>query len=90
MTGWVPRPRVGQRVRLRSGAEATVISSRRARDILIMLPEIEAASLTAECLGRFGSNWIDLYYEVDVVTDVPDGTRAVSTVTTTEVDSVIA
>lgn len=58
-----PRVRVGQRVRVRGGKIAEVISVSRARDVLLQLNDDQAVRLGARCASTYGPHWMKVYYE---------------------------
>jgi hypothetical protein len=60
-------PRVGQYVRLNSGAVGEVILVRKAREILRTMTEGGALWLVANAKASYGQNWIDTYYEADII-----------------------
>lgn len=61
-----PRPRVGQKVRLRSGRLVEVILVRTARDVLRGMTEDQAVELGPRTAALYGANWLDVYYEAEV------------------------
>lgn len=80
-----PRPRIGQRVKLRkNGRIAEVISVRKARDVIRLKNEVEALMMGPRLSAAFGSFWIEVYYEADVI--IGD---TMFTVNTTEVEEVL-
>ncbi len=84
-----PKPRVGQLVKLRKrgrvgGKIGEVITVRKARDVLRLKTDVTATMLGHRLKAQFGSRWIDVYYEADImVGDV------LITVSTPDVDSIL-
>lgn len=62
----IPWPRVGQGVKLRSGAVAEVLSVARGIDALRSKTEIEILVLGPTMQAAIGANWMNLYYEATV------------------------
>lgn len=62
----IPWPRIGQNVKLRSGAVAEVLSVARGIDALRSKTEIEILMLGPSMQSAIGSNWMNLYYEATV------------------------
>ena len=87
-----PRPRIGQRVKLRKGGPfggrvAEVIGVRKARAVLRLKNEVEAIMMGTRLRTAFGSHWIEVYYEVDII--IGDAMITVDTIRVEEVmDSV--
>lgn len=61
-----PRPRIGQKVRLRNGRIGEVISVRTARDVLRTMTEDDALAMGPRTAALYGANWLEIYYEADV------------------------
>lgn len=81
-----PRPRIGQRLKLRKGGKIVeVIGVRNARAILRLKNEVEALLMGPRLQAAFGSYWIEVYYEADVVV----GDSAMITVNTMDVEAVL-
>ena len=83
-----PRPRIGQRVKLRkTGRIAEVIGVRKARDVIRFKNEVEALMMASRLQASFGSFWIEVYYEADII--IGDVMTTVNTIDVEEVlDSV--
>lgn len=62
-----PLPRVGQSVRLHDGKVAKVVNVFKANAVLKMMTEVEAIALSTNAQARFGQNWRDVYYHLDVM-----------------------
>lgn len=62
-----PLPRVGQSVRLYDGRTAKVINVFKANSVLKMMTEVEAIALATNAQARFGQNWREVYYHLDVM-----------------------
>lgn len=61
------RPRVGQRVKLRSGKVVEVVAVRTCNNVLRLLTEYEAKMLGAQLRATYGNDWQDIYYEADAI-----------------------
>lgn len=61
------RPRVGQIVKLRDGRRGEVMAVRRARDVLAVLAEGPAMGFGLSCRSTYGMNWMDHYFQADVL-----------------------
>ena len=61
-----PRPRVGQRLKLRSGRVVEVVLVRTARDVLRGMTELEAVLMGPKNAALYGIHWLEIYYEVEV------------------------
>lgn len=82
-----PRPRVGQRVKLRrNGKVLEVITVRTARDVLRSMTELQAIEMGPKNSALYGVNWLEIYYEAEV--RLPDAVEII-TVTPNEVEEVI-
>lgn len=62
-----PLPRVGQQVRLFSGAVARVVAVYQANSVLKTLTESQAIGLAGNAQARFGKRWREVYYHIDVM-----------------------
>lgn len=67
MQAMYPRPRVGQRVKLKSGRVVEIISVRRARDVLGSLQEHEAMILGPRMQALYGKHWLEVYFEAEAI-----------------------
>lgn len=85
LRGQYPLPRIGQQVRLHSGAVATVVAVYQANTVLKMLTESQAIGLAANARARFGGQWREVYYHADIM--FPSG--AMDVVDTSKVKEVL-
>jgi len=66
MNQW-PRPRIGERVRLRSDKKVyEVITVRGAKDILRTMDELQAMRFRPNVQSRYGKNWLSVYYRIEI------------------------
>jgi hypothetical protein len=62
-----PLPKVGQSVRLHNGKTAKVVNVFKANAVLKMMTEVEAIALATNAQARFGQNWREVYYHLDIM-----------------------
>lgn len=79
-----PRPRIGQRIKLRNGRIGEVVSVRSARDILKMKTEVQALMMISSMKPSFGVFWAEVFYEADLYLR-----GRMITITTREVDEIL-
>jgi hypothetical protein len=82
-----PRPRVGQKVKLRNGKVAEVIQVRAARDVLKSLNEVQAILARSKMSASLGTHWLDIYYEADVT--IRGTAMSIKTISTMDVVEVM-
>lgn len=79
-----PRPRIGQRVKLKETVRlGEVIAVRRGRDVIRFMDEVQALQMHGRLQAAFGSFWIEVYYEADIL--VGDTMFTVNTMDVVEV-----
>jgi hypothetical protein len=64
------RPRVGQKVRLRTGTIVEVVSVRKCNDVLRLQSEVEAMFTGSRLRATYGPQWQSIYYEAQGVSMV--------------------
>jgi len=63
-----PRPRIGERVRLRDTEHiGEVVSVRGAREVLKLMKEVEAMRFGPDAQATYGPHWMEIYYRADVM-----------------------
>ena len=62
-----PRPRVGQRVRLKNGRLVEILAVRRAREVLSTLQEHQAMMLGPKMQALYGRHWLEVYFEAEAI-----------------------
>lgn len=81
-----PKPRVGQRVKLRSGKVLEIITVRKARDVLKGMQEIDAVVMGPRMQALYGRHWLDVYYEAEAMRP---GIPAIVKVTPVDVEEIV-
>jgi hypothetical protein len=81
-----PRPRIGTRVHLKNGVSGEVISVRSAADVLRGKTEMDAMIMGPRMRALYGSQWMSVYYEADIILDGDEG--EMKTVTTQDIERV--
>lgn len=83
-----PRPRVGQRVKLRKGGGKVVeiVTVRRARDVLKGMQEHQAMMMGPSMQALYGVHWMEVYYEAEAI--VP-GVPRILRVTPVDIESIL-
>lgn len=64
-----PRPRVGERVRLRNGKIAEVLSVRGAIAIIKTMTDMQALQFWPMIQATYGPKWKQVYYQADIMVD---------------------
>ena len=64
-----PRPRVGERVRLRNGKIADVLAVRGAMALIKMMTDAQPLQFWPMIQATYGTEWKKIYYQADIMID---------------------
>lgn len=67
LQGMYPRPRVGQKVKLRTGKVVEIITVRKAREVISLMTETEAMMLGPTMQARYGKHWLEVFFRAEAL-----------------------
>lgn len=62
-----PRPRVGQRVKLKTGRVVEIVTVRRAREVLSVMTEVEAMAMGPTMQALYGRHWLEVFFRAEAM-----------------------